>query len=307
MCAASVSCQAFFGVDEYTGAGGSKGSGARGGSGDGGSSSGHGGSGGGAVGSGGGGPCVCANTVPAPWSGPYYLAPGDTSCPGDEKLAYEGTPDAHQCGACGCGPPQAGCSDASVTCWSQSGCGGTEVGTYYPDNCFPGSQPGVTCKVDTATFPGGPCAPMGGDITSKPGWKTTHHLCVAVPDGGTCEGGQCVAVPTEAKQVCIWGTEPSCPDGWSGTTLYAFGSQQDTRACSPCTCVNAPPGNCIGVEYETCEFFPKSIGANACFASDYAINLVSVPQPASSCAAGTSMPTGEFKATEPLTICCNNL
>lgn len=313
-CVGSVACQAVFGIDEYAGAGGG---GVTSTTGGGASHTTGSSTGGGGTDTGSGG-CMCPGAAPAGWSGLFFLFTTEPAepfdCPGVEveTTYWEGPPTApFSCSACGCGPASGvGCTQNPLSCFDSPNCTGGAAGSPTPDNCQAIALP-TSCKVAEASVVGGQCATTGGAPEGIGDWQVAHHLCKSSA-ADDCGGGGCVAAPSGALGVCIVGpADSTCPAGWADVEIDAFGSKNDTRGCSPCTC-GSPSGACAGGAYEVtgtpaaCALAPEySVGQ--CFVGGGKfVNFVggaTVTQAACS-PLSTAVPQGTFTPTNPATICC---
>jgi hypothetical protein len=214
---------------------------------------------------------VCADAVPAGWSGPVTLfdqsgttAPTAPACPTSFPTdAYDGNAGLNapnpMCGCTCTGGTGAQCGSSSIQFFTDSAC---------QTPCNPGSYglpPGLCVTTGCASNPAafelaeppvafaGNCSPQTSSSIPPWAWSTTARACGTTAVQGACSGsGVCVPTPSAPfGNVCIFqaGTPP-CPAGSYSVAHVFYGGVSDSRACSGCSC-NSPTGvSCTGAQVQ---------------------------------------------------------
>jgi hypothetical protein len=210
---------------------------------------------------------VCADAVPAGWSGPVTLfdqsgstAPTAPACPTSFPTdAYDGNADltgpAPVCG-CSCSAATgAQCGASSAAFYTDTGCADPCGGSYsLPyDLCVTtgcsGMNPGSVIMTPPPVAFAGSCTPQPSSTIPPTTWSTTARACGTTPVDGVCSGGG-VCVPTPPSpfaKVCIYqaGTA-ACPAGSYSVGSVFYGGVSDSRACSGCSCGSPAGASCTG-------------------------------------------------------------
>ncbi len=212
---------------------------------------------------------VCADAVPAGWSGPVTLfnqtgstAPTPPACPTSFPTdAYDGNAGlsaaAPTCGCTCSAGTGAECGSSGIEFYQDPSCQqACNSGSYSlpPGLCVttgcPGGMPvnGVVLTAPTIAYAGS-CTPQPTSSIPPASWSTTARACGTTPIAGTCPGGGlCVpAPPSPFSGVCIYQAGTStCPSGSYSVGSTFYGGVSDSRACTSCSCGTPSGASCTG-------------------------------------------------------------
>lgn len=178
----------------------------------------------------------------------------------------------------------------------------------------------------------GGCEPVATETPAPLEWSTRTIACGTFDVGGGCEMGEvCVPQPLSptTQDVCIWSEgDIECPDSYPERSVV-YGGEQDTRACSDCSCgaadascsdpvievrwwsvtdilgatttYDAPSNVCqTTMMANVCGFYPGGPG-EIDFVSELEFDG-KVP-----CPPAGGEPVGEAVGVDPITFCCAGL
>jgi hypothetical protein len=283
-----------------------------------------------------GGRLACAPVVPPGWIGPFELYAGPTAPPGCDAdfsgsmLDGNGglTAPAATCN-CGCGQAQGvQCSVPTLTFYdlvmascSLMGCANTKLN---PGACTTvnacSALPSKAMIFLPSTPSAGSCPPLGTAAVAAYTWATQARGCrtsVAPAQADCANGYVCAPAPTGRFRSGLCIEQPRdvpCPSADYSNRYVYYGSVDDSRKCSDCSCGDA------GVTGATCkasvEQFPSTDGGCAGGSITYgpSSSCQAIQQPADlrltlsasggSCAASMTGPIGSATPTSPMTFCC---
>jgi hypothetical protein len=287
-----------------------------------------------------GGSFACVLAAPQGWSGPVELYAGSRTappCTADFTLLYDGNdqPSASPANCtCSCTPPTTPCTPPALGFYPGGVCAGSTCCSGATCDEIP-LQAGVCTTVNapptcggTAGFafmnaPGptasvGSCTPQAGKQIPQLAWGGYAQACsatTAVVQADCQSGSVCAPIPAApyGQAMCIsQAGDVACPaQGYTSKQLF-YGSVDDTRSCTGCTC-----GALTGV---TCaasiDVFTSTNGSCTGTMSSYAtpISCQSADQPADtrlaltvqdgSCTPTGGTATGSVTPTIPTTFCC---
>ncbi len=245
---------------------------------------------------------------PAGWSDAQALT---TTTREDERpacvspLVYFGDPprDPAQCSACTCGAVTgASCAPPTVTCWDTYNCTGpstdrTSKLAASGEACVINSVEGSCRLVGSPLATPGACAPskvVKNAPTST--WRTKHSVCPSRPG--------------DTRECTYRSGDLACPANWPDR-IVAYGSFDDRRACSPCTCDAAQGATCTGGTYifaaGFCLGVAEVLSTRCTEVEDYSHHRMApamVDATKASCKPAGGEPVGEWVGTDPVTICC---
>jgi len=280
---------------------------------------------------------VCADAVPAGWTGPVTLfdqsgppAPTAPACPTSFPTdAYDGHADlvvpAPTCG-CACGAATgAQCGGSSVqfftdpTCMIPCNMGsyGLPVGLCVTTGCA--SNPAAFELTAPGIVFGGSCAPQGTSTIPPSTWNTTARACGTAPAAGECSGsGVCVATPPAPfAKVCVYQAGTAmCPAGAYSVGHVFYGGVSDSRACSGCSCGSPTGASCTGAQVQGFSVNTGTCGGTAvalpygpaCETLGVTVNgeqeTTAPTANNGTCAPSGGQASGTATPATPTTICC---
>jgi hypothetical protein len=199
---------------------------------------------------------VCADPVPAGWSGPVVVSEdaGAVECPSEfpslvQELHAGLSADSAECG-CECGQPSDGIACSATLFEDDPGC---DQNVFMADQWALDQADCIDIATDTTAFRvvagelqanDSSCEAIASENVPEPSWETNTAACqVSNPDscsvGGTCQ-------PDTAASLCIWVEgDTDCPAGPYETQIVRYLGVEDTRGCSECSC-GSPEGSCGG-------------------------------------------------------------
>jgi len=214
---------------------------------------------------------VCADAVPAGWSGPVTLfdqtgppAPTAPTCPTSFPTdSYDGNADldapTQTCGCSCAGGTGAQCGSSSIQFFTDKVCAtpcnaggyGLPPGLCVTTGCTANPQ-GLIVTAPTASFAGS-CTPTPTSTIPSTSWSTTGRACGTTGVAGLCSGsGVCVpSPPAPFGKVCVFqaGTA-TCPGGSYSVSHVFYGGVSDSRACSGCSCGSPTGVSCAGAQVQ---------------------------------------------------------
>jgi hypothetical protein len=286
---------------------------------------------------------TCADPIPNGWSGPAVRVTGDDP---DNLPACQGNyPDETAVGGAGLTAPAASCTECLCGAPADVDCVPPEVYLFSDPNNDCWGDPDLTfqllghdqCKVfgmfaagdesanSEAVLPEpgtGACDAQGGEPTVAPAeWSEQVRVCGGGTGSEACGAGTCVPAPISpfAQGICIWRDgERDCPSEDYPARSVVYGSLDDQRGCSPCTCDDPTGAECeafIELHYnESCQNLIGIIEDPGVSCFDMSNNGASYAPRAGklivsdvtggSCDPGGGDPVGEAVPSDALTICC---
>jgi hypothetical protein len=270
---------------------------------------------------------TCVGAAPSGWTGPsvVYVGSDPPNCGGDyAKAALSGgtavSADPAECSTCSCSNTTAACASlVNIISTIDPQCGGvtctdsvSEACKTLNSSCF-GS---ATTAYAHMELPQGlaTCSPTADQSATigDASWKKEVRACAASTKlhiGGCADGEVCAAKTPFSGDICIVKAgDLSCPNSTYSKKHVYYKGMNDTRDCSPCDCDH----DC------TYNWRQEAAGAScsAAFSLDQSNSCVTV-SPSSSqinvgvqitgtgaCDATGGEPTGEAKASGPVTVCC---
>jgi hypothetical protein len=279
---------------------------------------------------------VCIPTAPEGWTGPVTLFDGPTdaappSCPSGVLSIYSGNADvsgaAATCSSCSCGAATGeSCTTPQIQPYNSAACV-LPIGSPVPlGTCAKwGGNDADSFTITASTTTGGTCAPSGGTATNVPAptWARQALACEAATAAGACStGSACLAAPptsfAEGTYCIVQTGDVACPATVFTDKRTYYGSVDDQRGCTMCTCA-APTGG-------TCKATARLYDDTAC----QAVDISNIPVPSScmpadmddsaeltapptvdtagSCeVSGGGAPSGSPMPATPTTLCCATL
>jgi hypothetical protein len=275
---------------------------------------------------------ACAPAVPNGWTGPLVLWEGSgtaQSCATGFSPAFSGGSNAAmpsaQC-TCNCGPPT-GVTCSAPTLTFDKNCHNMKCGTASvpQGGCTDLTPFDSTCGASFGVNVGG-SSPSGGSCaadasTSVPQWSWGALAVACSPStlsGQSCgAGGQCVPAPSlpfEGHICMLQQGAGGCPDAGDYLIPHVYyGTGQDNRGCSACTCDSPTGVDCSGnaqvVLWATTDCdggASQPASPSGCvmpaFRSQGATFTTTPANGGCSPIGGT--PTGGVAPQNPVTICC---
>jgi hypothetical protein len=277
---------------------------------------------------------VCADAVPAGWSGPVTLfdqsgatAPAAPTCPTSFPTdAYDGNAGLSAANAsCGCtcaGATGAQCSSSGIQYFSDMACqdacnaGGYSLPPQFCVSTGCSGGPAAFIVTPPVVAYAGSCNPQPTSTVPPWTWSTTARGCETTPIAGTCSGaGLCLpSPPAPFTSVCVFqsGTA-ACPGGSYSVSHVFYGGVSDSRACSGCSC-NSPTGvSCAGSQVQgysgtNCSGTAYAFASGGC--QPLGVAVVSEEETTSptvgngTCTANGGLATGTATPASPTTVCC---
>jgi hypothetical protein len=279
---------------------------------------------------------TCKPTAPAGWDYVHHIeadfsaaAPGPTCPDGSAPAQYFKDPTPSDCTPCSCGWTGATCSQPEISCYyGTTTCAGAPAFSITPDDSMcihtvdipKNGQSTASCQI---TMPAkiqanGTCFSGTPQQENLNAWLKEVHVCTAQADRmAACPDGQCVIDGAEpyTGSVCIahQGNQ-ACPGDWPTKTLV-YTSEDDTRACSPCTCGNTAI-TCNVPSYsayndDECAGLATSFAGDACASvgSKFSGDMRSLKPPVVTASVNLDgcyggMAQGAVTPQDPWTICC---
>ena len=267
---------------------------------------------------------VCTGLPPSGWMGPvalymgpYLNLPCVLGAPGLSGVMGPTGADAI-CNACTCGNEP--CDKLTVEVFQSQDCTGSGTKLMLNDTtgCAKVVPSELTWSVQMPQIlsQGGTCTPAGGGVAMKPTANLGQYvaLCNVVHEiWAHCLGAACVIPPQPPfdPRLCIY--QPgslACPAPYN-TKVVEFGTLDDTRDCSACTC-GAPAATCdASVTFHSddmCVNLPSGMAASNNMCSPFPggavmVSSLSIGAP-SPCTPSLSVPIGSVGIANPITVCC---
>jgi hypothetical protein len=209
--------------------------------------------------------------------------------------------------------PAPSCS-YSYESYSDTGCQAKTGMAAVPPGCVDTSDR-VAFKIATGTVVGA-CTDPAAIIEKVPPNLDREIIACGLTTASACENrDDCVATPLPLDppftRLCIHKDgDIDCPSADYSARVVMHRKIDDTRACPACT------GKLTGTCAQSYNFFVDAPAAcntagtgvvGSCYPSSSirAFIAPSTTPTSTACSATPSMPTGEVRATDPVTFCCN--
>jgi hypothetical protein len=277
---------------------------------------------------------ACAPPVPNGWTGPLVLWEGSgtaQSCATGFAPAFSGgasvsMPPA-QC-TCNCGSPTGVTCGAPTLMFDKNchnmKCGMVSVPQGACTNLAPfDSTCGATFGVNVggSSASGGSCASDASASVPQWSWGSLAVACSpsTLPGVSCGTGGQCMPAPSSPFEghICVLQQGAGgCPAGDYSMPRVYYGTAQDTRGCSACSCGSPPTGvDCAGnaqvVLWETsdCDGGASQLVSplpSGCVMPGFKMQgaTFSTTPANGGCTPLGGQPTGSVAPQSPVTICC---
>ena len=285
-----------------------------------------------------GGTYGCVAAVPLGWQGPLALYLGPDPAPACTQNFAGPFYDGHSglnagAASCGCSCQSAQgvqCSPVTISFANAATCSATSLAcastTLSPSTCT-AIDARVNCTGVTVDMSAGLSDPSGGSCPPFPSnsvpvatWSANGRACVsAVAPGGQSDcprGSVCSpqsASPFQAGLCVAQSGDVACPMTEYTAKHVLFGSIDDTRGCSPCTCGAVVGASCRGVvEVHQQSGAGKCAGALVQYPLPYSCDaaqqpgdfLLAVTPSGGICQPSVATATGMATPARAMTFCC---
>lgn len=269
--------------------------------------------------------CMPNGPVGGPWSEPFQAALlgwTELEPPCATKTApkvYGLGPSPHGCTQCKCDLPGALCMGGQLTCYDGPNC--STIMSVLPvdqPGCVPiGVGSYLGCKqTQPVSFDASntQCHVLSGGAVAVPAPFNQKLLRCDVPSnaGEGCANGEHCA-PKRASEyayTCIAASDQqACPSGWTAPKFTGYGTFDDSRACTPCTC-NPEAATCMqnaftGHSDDNCGGVASNLSTSNCVTLLNTQSIRYKQQPPMMLPHGcTTQPQGQLDIGDLTTICC---